>query len=54
MGEEQKAVETTAFDLQMNPARPGLSFHKLDWAKAEGHMSQVAGLFVMRLVTCDL
>jgi mRNA-degrading endonuclease RelE of RelBE toxin-antitoxin system len=31
--DEQKAVKTTAFDLQMNPARPGLSFHKLDKAK---------------------
>lgn len=32
-GEEQKAVKTTAFDLQMNPANPGMSFHKLDRAK---------------------
>ncbi len=32
-GEEQKAVKTTAFDLQMNPASPGMSFHKLDRAK---------------------
>jgi mRNA-degrading endonuclease RelE of RelBE toxin-antitoxin system len=32
-GEEQKAVKTTAFDLQMNPAHPGLQFHKLDKAK---------------------
>jgi len=29
-GDEQKAVKTTAFDLQINPANPGLSFHKLD------------------------
>ena len=29
-GDEQKAVKTTAFDLQMNTASPGLSFHKLD------------------------
>ena len=28
--EEQKAVKTTAFDLQMNPASPGLQFHKLE------------------------
>jgi hypothetical protein len=28
-GEEQRAVKTTAFDLQINPANPGLSFHKL-------------------------
>ena len=32
-GGEQKAVKTTAFDLQMNPASPGMSFHKLDRAK---------------------
>ena len=29
-GEEQKAVKTTAFDLQMNPAHPGMQFHKLN------------------------
>jgi hypothetical protein len=32
-GEEQKAVKTTAFDLQLNPATPGLSFHRLHKAK---------------------
>ena len=32
-GEEQKAVKTTAFDLQMNPANPGMQFHKLDKAR---------------------
>src|SRR6266496_3351518 len=32
-GDEQKAVKTTAFDLQMDPSAPGLSFHKLDKAK---------------------
>jgi mRNA-degrading endonuclease RelE of RelBE toxin-antitoxin system len=32
-GEEQKAVKTTAFDLQLDPANPGMSFHKLDKAK---------------------
>jgi mRNA-degrading endonuclease RelE of RelBE toxin-antitoxin system len=31
--QEQKAVKTTAFDLQMNASAPGLSFHKLDRAK---------------------
>jgi mRNA-degrading endonuclease RelE of RelBE toxin-antitoxin system len=30
--QEQKAVKTTVSDLQVNPASPGLSFHKLDWA----------------------
>ena len=29
-GNEQKAAKTTAFDLQINPAQPGLQFHKLD------------------------
>ena len=33
-GAEQKAAKTTAFDLQMNPAQPGLQFHKL--AKTKG------------------
>lgn len=32
-GQEQKAVKTTAFDLQLDPTAPGLSFHKLDRAK---------------------
>jgi UvrD-like helicase C-terminal domain/AAA domain len=32
-GDEQKAAKTTAFDLQLNPESPGLSFHKLDKAK---------------------
>ena len=31
--DEQKAVKTTAFDLQMDSTAPGLSFHKLDRAK---------------------
>jgi mRNA-degrading endonuclease RelE of RelBE toxin-antitoxin system len=31
--DEQKAVKTTAFDLQLNPANPGMQFHKLDKAK---------------------
>lgn len=32
-GNEQKAAKTAAFDLQLNPARPGLRFHKLDRAQ---------------------
>lgn len=31
--EEQKAAKTTAFDLQVDPARPSLKFHKLTRAK---------------------
>ncbi|WP_291984232.1 3'-5' exonuclease [Luteitalea sp.] len=32
-GDEQKAVKTTAFDLQMDASAPGLSFHRLDKAR---------------------
>jgi len=32
-GDEQKAVKTTAFDLQLNPANPGMQFHRLDNAR---------------------
>jgi len=32
-GDEQKAVKTTAFDLQLNPANPGMKFHKLERAR---------------------
>ena len=32
-GEEQKAIKTAAFDLQMDPSRPGLQFHRLDGAR---------------------
>lgn len=38
-GDEQKAVKTTAFDLQLNPANPGLSFHKLDKARDKNFWS---------------
>src|ERR1700751_1515000 len=38
-GEEQKGVKTTAFDLQLRPANPGMSFHKLDKAKDKNFWS---------------
>ncbi len=38
-GDEQKAVKTTAFDLQINPENPGMSFHKLDKAKDKNFWS---------------
>ncbi|MFA5687749.1 MAG: 3'-5' exonuclease [Kiritimatiellales bacterium] len=38
-GDEQKAVKTTAFDLQINPAQPGLRWHKLDGAKDKNFWS---------------
>ena len=38
-GDEQKSVKTTAFDLQLNPSNPGMSFHKLDKAKDKNFWS---------------
>ena len=32
-GAEQKAVKTKAFDLQLNPANPGMRFHRLSAVK---------------------
>lgn len=32
-GAEQKAVKTTAFDLQLDPAGPGLQFHRVERAR---------------------
>jgi len=37
--DEQKAVKTTAFDLQMAPSSPAMSFHKLDKAKDKNFWS---------------
>jgi hypothetical protein len=38
-GDEQKAVKTTAFDLQLSPAGSGLSFHRLDKARDKNFWS---------------
>ncbi len=38
-GDEQKSVKTTAFDLQLNPANPGMQFHKLDKARDKSFWS---------------
>jgi mRNA-degrading endonuclease RelE of RelBE toxin-antitoxin system len=37
--DEQKAVKTTAFDLQLNPANPGMQFHRIDAAKDKNFWS---------------
>ncbi len=37
--EEQKAIKTTAFDLQMNPANPGMQFHRLEKSKDDNFWS---------------
>jgi superfamily I DNA/RNA helicase/mRNA-degrading endonuclease RelE of RelBE toxin-antitoxin system len=38
-GDEQKAVKTAAFDLQLNLASPGMSFHKVDKARDKNFWS---------------
>lgn len=48
-GEQQKAVKTTAFDLQMNPAHPGMQFHKLDKAR-DPYFSSVRVSHDIRLI----
>lgn len=37
--DEQKAVKTTAMDLQLNPSNPGMQFHRIDKAKDENFWS---------------
>lgn len=48
--QEQKLVKTTAFDLQMNPANPGLQFHKLDKAKDRNFWSVRVSLDIRLIV----
>src|SRR5262250_2320748 len=48
-GEEQKAVKITAFDLQMNPAQPGMQLHKLDKAR-DPHFLSVRVSLDIRLI----
>src|SRR5579859_4560005 len=38
-GEEQKAVKTAAFDLQLNPVSAGASLHRLEQAKDKNFWS---------------
>lgn len=42
-GEEQKVVKQTAFDLQVNPANPGMQLHRLDRARDKNFWSVRAG-----------
>ena len=41
--DEQKLVKQTAFDAQVNPASPGLRFHKLDKGRDKNFWSLRAG-----------
>jgi hypothetical protein len=55
-GDEQKAVKTAAFDLQLNPAHPALQFHKLDKAKdpaGGGVAPHEVGIFVRSTAELD-
>lgn len=49
-GEEQKAVKTTAFDLQLNPINSGMSFHKLAKAKDKNFWSVRVGSDIRLIV----
>jgi len=48
-GQEQKAIKTTAFDLQLNPESPAMHFHKLDNAK-DPHFWSVRVNLDLRLI----
>jgi len=49
-GDEQKAVKTTAFDLQLNPESPGLQFHRLLRAKDQNFWSVRVNLDIRLIV----
>lgn len=49
-GQEQKAVKTTAFDLQLNPASAGMRFHKLDRARDPNFWSVSVNLDIRLIV----
>ena len=38
-GDEQKAAKTTAFDLQLNPASPGMNMHRIEKSKGKNFWS---------------
>ena len=42
-GDEQKSVKTTAFDLQLNPAHPSMSLHRIEQSKDKNFWSVRAG-----------
>jgi mRNA-degrading endonuclease RelE of RelBE toxin-antitoxin system len=52
-GDEQKAVKTTAFDLQLNPANPAMSLHKLDKVKDKKFWSVRASSDIRLIVHRD-
>jgi len=48
--DEQKIVKTTAFDLQIDPSRPSMQFHKLDKAKDKNLWSVRVGRDIRLIV----
>jgi len=49
-GEEQKAVKTTAFDLQMDPTNPGMQFHRLERARDSNFWSVRVSTYIRLIV----
>jgi len=47
---EQKAVKTTAFDLQMNPVNPGMKLRRLDRARDKNFWSVRVGSDIRLIV----
>ncbi|MEX0684441.1 MAG: 3'-5' exonuclease [Balneolales bacterium] len=48
--DEQKSVKTTVFDLQMDPANPGMQFHRIDRAKDSNFWSVRISLDIRLIV----
>ena len=46
--EEQKAAKTTAFDLQLNPANPGIQLHRIGQSKDKNFWSARANARLIR------
>ena len=49
-GDEQKAVKTTAFDLQLDQISPGKNFHKLERAKDKNFWSMYVNADIRLIV----
>src|SRR5687768_11050693 len=49
-GDEQKAVKTAAFDLQINPAQPGHQFHRVEKSKDRNFWSARVNLDVRLII----
>src|SRR5258707_1000685 len=49
-GEEQKAVKTAAFDLQLNSAQPGLQLHRIEKTKDRSFWSARVNLDLRLIV----